>query len=432
LQHGIRTPADQVLAAMNRVYGSGLTTTSGGNVSLREPDGSIWITPGSLDKGSLRADQVVRVSAEGIAGGALRPSLELVFHRAIYEARPDAGAVIHAHPPALVAFSIAHEIPDTRVLPKTRSICGPIGYAPYALPGSQPLAENIAAVLSDGHDIAIMENHAVVCLGSSVGEACRRLESLELCARVILKAATLGTARALSEEQLALARAQEPPLPELAGARRPGGQAGDEEQARAEVCRFIERGCRQRLFSSNEGTISRRLDDRSFLITPFGYDRHEVVPEHLVLIREGHREAGKLPSRAVGLHREVYEAHAQIGAVILAQPANLMAFAVSHTKLDTRLMPESFVFLRDVPLVPFGAQYRKPAALARSLSRQQPVALIENECLLVTGKDLLQAFDRLEVAEFSAKSVLQAQAIGGVINITAEARQEISDTYIKD
>jgi len=432
LQNDSRAPAEQVVAAMDRIYGGGLTTTSGGNVSMRDREGSTWITPGSLDKGTLRADQVVRVSADGVPDGPLRPSLELVFHRAIYEARPDAGAVIHAHPPALVAFSIAHRIPDTRILPKTRAICGPIGYAAYALPGSEPLAENIALVLAEGHDIAVMENHAVVCLGTTLREACRRLESLELCARVIIKAAALGEVHALTEAQLALGDAQEPPLPELSAAGKSGEQVRVEDEARAEICRFIARGCRQRLFSSNEGTISRRLGERSFLVTPFGYDRYEVLPEDLVLIRDGCREAGKAPSRAVGLHREVYDAHPEIRAVILAQPANLMAFAVTCTKLDTRLMPESFVFLRDVPLVPFGPQYREPAALAAGLSRRRPLALIENECVLVTGGDLLQAFDRLEVAEFSAKSVLQARAIGGVINITEEARREIHDAYIKD
>jgi L-fuculose-phosphate aldolase len=214
---GPGAPAELVVAAMDRIYRGGLTTTSGGNVSMLDGSGTIWITPGSLDKGSLKAGQVARVSPDGTAAGPHPPSLELVFHRAIYQARPDAGAVIHAHPPALVSFSIAHKVPDTRILPKTRAICGPIGYADYALPGSEPLARNIAAVLSRGQDIAIMENHAVVCLGADLAEACRRLESLELCARVIIKASALGAVHLLSEEELAVAAEHEPPLPEFPG-----------------------------------------------------------------------------------------------------------------------------------------------------------------------------------------------------------------------
>ena len=145
-----------------------------------------------------------------------------------------------------------------------------------------------------------------------------------------------------------------------------------------------------------------------------------------------HIAATKEPSGAEALHRYLYLAHPEVGAIILAQPPNLTAFCVSHTKLDTRLMPESFVFPGDVPPLPFGSQYRDPRAVAGSISRKQPVALIENECVLAAGNDLLAAFDRLEVAELSAGSVLGAQAIGGVINMTAKARQEITDTYVKD
>ena len=425
------TPAQLVVAAMDRIYRGGLTTTSGGNVSMKL-DGAIWISPGSTDKGSLRADQVVRVSPAGIAVGAGRPSLELVFHQAIYEARPDAGAVIHAHPPALVAFSIAHGVPDTRVLPKTRSICGPVGFATYALPGSAALAQNIARILAGGHDMAIMENHAVVCLAASLPEACGRLETLELCAGAILKAGALGTVRTLTEEQLALAAAPVADLPESPADSPADSPPPAAEEARQELCGFIRRGCRQRLFSSNAGTISRRLDERSFLITPGGRDRNELAAGDLVAVRDGQRETGKRPSRAALLHRMLYELHPAVGAVILAQPPNLTAFCISHTRLDARIMPESFVLLREVELLPFGIQYRDPQALARSVSPRRPVVLIENEGVLVTGANLLQAFDRLEVAEFTASSILQARGLGAVVNLPEQARREISDAYIRD
>ncbi len=423
----LRTPARQVVAAMDRIYRGGLTTTSGGNVSMKA-DGAIWISPGATDKGSLRADQVVRVSPAGIAAGAGRPSLELVFHRAIYEARPDAGAVIHAHPPALVAFSIAHAVPDTRVLPQARFICGVVGYAPYALPGSEALARNIARILAGGHDMAIMENHAVVCLAADLPEACGRLETLELCAGAILKAGALGAVHPLSEEQLALAAAPVADLPESPADSPPPAA----EEARQELCGFIRRGCRQRLFSSNAGTISRRLDERSFLITPEGRDRNELAAGDLVAVRDGQRETGKRPSRTATLHRMLYERHPAVGAVILAQPPNLTAFCISRTRLEARIMPESFVLLREVELLPFGAQYRDPPALARGVSPRGPVVLIENEGVLVTGANLLQAFDRLEVAEFTASSILQARGLGAVVNLPEQARREISDAYIRD
>ena len=72
------------------------------------------------------------------------PSSEFPFHQAIYEARADIRAIVHAHPVALVAFSICRQTPDTRLFHQAHSVCGQTGFAPYALPGSEQLGSNIA------------------------------------------------------------------------------------------------------------------------------------------------------------------------------------------------------------------------------------------------------------------------------------------------
>ena len=104
---------------MERIYRYRMTTTSGGNLSIRDDDGSIWITPARVDKGSLRREDIVRVRPDGTVDGPHRPSSEFPFHRAIYAARPDLRAIVHAHPVALVAFSICRRVPDTRLLPQS-------------------------------------------------------------------------------------------------------------------------------------------------------------------------------------------------------------------------------------------------------------------------------------------------------------------------
>src|ERR1700739_2312899 len=91
-------PRDEILQAMERIYSYRMTTTSGGNLSIREDNGDIWITPARVDKGSLRREDIIRVPAGGSAEGPHRPSSELPFHRAIYEARPDLRGIVHAHP----------------------------------------------------------------------------------------------------------------------------------------------------------------------------------------------------------------------------------------------------------------------------------------------------------------------------------------------
>jgi L-fuculose-phosphate aldolase len=190
-------PRDAIMRTMERIYRYRMTTTSGGNISIRDDDGSIWITPARLDKGNLRRDDIVRVSADGSFDGPHRPSSEFPFHRAIYDTRPDLGGIVHAHPVALVAFSICRRVPDTRLLFQARHICGAVGFAPYALPGSAALGRNIAATFAEGFDCVVLENHGVVTAGPTLPNAFERFETLEFTAKTVIKASQLGEVRYL-------------------------------------------------------------------------------------------------------------------------------------------------------------------------------------------------------------------------------------------
>ena len=110
-------PADQIVMIMNRIYYYGMTTTSGGNLSIRDSEGTVWISPSGIDKGSLRREDIMQIKPDGTIVGIHRPSSEYPFHLAIYKKRPDLKAVLHAHPPALVAFSLLRKIPDTSIIP---------------------------------------------------------------------------------------------------------------------------------------------------------------------------------------------------------------------------------------------------------------------------------------------------------------------------
>ncbi|MDA3816182.1 MAG: class II aldolase/adducin family protein, partial [Prolixibacteraceae bacterium] len=195
-------PRDQIVLIISRIYNRGLTTTSGGNVSIIDENGDIWVTPSAIDKGSLRASDIVLVKNDGTIEGKHKPSSEFPFHKAIYEIRPELKAVIHAHPPALVSFSIAHTIPDTNVIPQAKYVCGPIGYAPYALRGSDELGDSIANVFKENYKAVIMENHGTVVGGSDMGDAFQRFETLEFSARTIINGKTIGEVKALSDEQI--------------------------------------------------------------------------------------------------------------------------------------------------------------------------------------------------------------------------------------
>jgi len=411
---------------MDRIYGYGMTTTSGGNLSVKDQEGSIWITPGGIDKGELKPEQIVRVDRSGEWEGPLRPSLELPFHQAIYAARPDAGAVLHAHPPALVSFSITDQIPDTSILPNARNVCGEVGFAPYALPGSAGLAKNVSEVFERGHDTVIMENHGIVTIGESVFQSFQRFETLDFCARLIINGKFLGKVHPLSPDKLNLSRRSIRPLPEAP----PGVPSRQEMELRKSMCTFIHRAYQQKLITSTEGTFSARMDEEHFVITPFGMDRKLIEPEDLVLIKKGRREKGKTPSRSVGLHQEIYKKYRHSNAIIIAHPPNTMAFGVSGTKIDTTAIPESYVFLRDIPLLPFGVQYEDDKTLAGVISDQVPIAMIENDCIIVSGKDLLNCFDRLEITEFIAESIISAKKLGTVHAMDHLRIQELKDAFL--
>src|SRR5215469_16562754 len=188
---------------MERIYRYRMTTTSGGNLSIREANGDVWITPARVDKGGLRREDIVRVSPDGTIDGIRKPSSELPIHRQIRQRRPELGGIVHAHPVALVAFSLVHQVPETRLFHQAWRVCGPVGFAPYRLPGSAALGEIVAETFANGFDCVILENHGTVTAGPTLHQAFRRFETLEFTAKTIIKGRLLGgDVRYLSDEQL--------------------------------------------------------------------------------------------------------------------------------------------------------------------------------------------------------------------------------------
>ena len=403
-------PRDEIVATIDRIYRYRMTTTSGGNVSVRDGGGDIWITPARLDKGALRPADIVRVrSADGGVDGPHRPSSEYPFHRAVYAARPDLHAIVHAHSVALVAFSMCRRLPPTRIVPEAHAVCGEPGRAPYALPGSAELGERIAAVFAAGYDCALLENHGVVVGGRSLAEAFARFETLEFCAKTAIKAQRLGRVRELEDAQLVIADVPRP----CEGVFEPGPASTAEREARQLVAEFVCRGYRQRLLTSTEGSFSARVgDDDTFVITARGTDRAHVTPERLVLVDGGRHEAGSTPSRAAAAHRAIYRRHPAVRAVVNAMPVNATAFAITGATLDARTIPESYLFLREVGRLPFGPHLSDPDAVAGALSPESPAAIIDNDGVIVVGTSVLDAFDRLEVLESTAEALINATTVG--------------------
>lgn len=409
-------PRYQLAEVMTRVYRQGMTTVSGGNCSIREPNGDLWITPAGVDKGTLTPEDMVLVRADGTIEGRHRPSSEFPFHRMIYEARPDIRSLVHAHPPGLVAFSIARKLPDTRIFPQARDLVGEVGYAPYALPGSEDLGRSIAGAFLSANYAVLLENHGVVVGGDDLLNAFWRFETLEYCAQIHLRASALGGYRALSDEEISLFSRTSHDLPEFSV----GHHSDGELERRIEICRFVARAYERRLMISTGGTVSARVGEDSFVITPFGKDRSYLEPQDLVLIDQGRVEQGKLPSRGVLLHRAIYRDHPEIGSIMSAQPPHAITYSIVERPFDTRTIPESYILLRDMPRVSYGIPYAHPETVSDRLKNSTPVLLLQNDSVLSTGRTLLEAFDRLEVAEFTAQALIETADIGELQPITLE------------
>ncbi len=417
-------PRRQLVEVMTRIYRQGMTTVSGGNCSVREPDGDLWITPAGVDKGTLTPDDMVLVRANGTIEGRHRPSSEYPFHRMIYEARPDIKALVHAHPPGLVAFSIARKLPDTRIFPQARDLVGEVGYAPYALPGSEELGQSIAGAFVGGNHAVLLENHGVVVGGDDLLDGFWRFETLEYCAQIQLRASALGGYHSLSDDEIGLFVQATHDLPEFV----PERHSDIELERRIDICSFVARAYDRRLMISTGGTISARVAEDAFVITPYGQDRRYLEPQDLVLVDQGRAERGKLPSRAVLLHRTIYRDHPEIGSIMSAQPPHATTYSIVEQRFDTRTIPESYILLRDMPRIGYGIPYAHPELVSERLQKDTPVLLLQNDSVLSTGRTLLEAFDRLEVAEFSAQALIETSSIGELQPITGE---ELTNLEIK-
>ncbi len=417
-------PAEQIAIIIGRIYRSEMTTTSGGNLSIMDENGDMWITPAAIDKGSLTPADIMCVKADGTIVGPHRPSSEYPFHKAIYKMNPHIHSVIHAHPPGLVTFSMVHQVPDTSIIPQARETCGPVGFAEYALPGSELLGKKIVAEFKKNPDYkaVIMENHGVVVAGEDIADAYQRFETLELCARTILNAKTLGEPKYLSEDQiLQHEKAVNTPFQHFMNVEHPS----DERAIRAEICKIVRRACSQGLMCSSYGTASVRWRGNDFLITPSSMQRWDLEPEDIVQVKDGMVEAGKNASRSVALHYEIYRRNPKVNSIILTQSPALMGFCTTGVKFDVRTIPESWIFLQDIPTFPFGSQYNEHLTELADEFKHRPFVMLENDSVVVTGDQLINTFDRLEVADFSARSLILAAPLGKLNPITDEEIEEL-------
>lgn len=318
------------------------------------------------------------------------------------------------------------QIPNTNIISQAKHICGPIGYAKYEIPGSEQLGDVIAEEFEKGYKAIIMENHGTVLGGSDLTDAFERFETLEFCARTILYGSQIGTPNYLNDNQIDAFEAQVPSsIPEMEITE----YTSNEVEKRLEICKIVQRSCQQGLMISSYGTVSMRWRNDDFLITPTDVNRWDMDIEDIVQIKDGKREKGKTPSRATWIHHEIYKRNPKINSIIMTQSPYLMAFGVTRSYLNVRTIPESWIFLQDIQSIAYGSHFRtnNNAEIFENLST---ALIIENDSVIITGDKLLQTFDYLEVAEFSAKSIVLGNSLGEMVPINDGQVEDLRQKFL--
>jgi L-fuculose-phosphate aldolase len=166
------------------------------------------------------------------------------------------------------------------------------------------------------------------------------------------------------------------------------------------------------------------------LITPSQKDRQRLRIDDLVLIEGDRHEPNKIPSRASRQHQAIYRAHPEIQSIVFAHPVNATAFSITAAPMDARTIPESYLFLRNVPRIPYGVQYGMGTpAIERTLSLKSPVAIVENDGAVVVGTSVLDVFDRLEVLESTAEAMIDASCVGEIITMHQTAIDDLHRAF---
>lgn len=181
-------PKQLLVEICHRLYERKLVSSTGGNVSLRSERG-IYITPTGYSLGEVTEEDIVEITLEGEILSQGKPSKEWRFHTGILKMRPDAGAVIHAHPTYTVAASCFKDLNFKDALPKLTPgyavRVGKLPAVPYAPPGSEELAKNVLEKLRD-HNAVLMQNHGVTVVAGDLRYAYILLEEIEENAHLFL------------------------------------------------------------------------------------------------------------------------------------------------------------------------------------------------------------------------------------------------------
>jgi L-fuculose-phosphate aldolase len=185
-----------------RMYARGYTASNDGNISVRLGSDRLLMTPKSVCKGFMTPDMMCITDLDGKKiQGDRDPSSEMLMHLEVYRQRPDAHAVVHAHPPTATGFAVAGIPLDRAVLAEVLTTLGSIPIAEYATPSTVELPEAVRRYIK-AHDGMLLANHGALTVGPDLFAAYYKMETIEHFASISLVARLLGRENLLSREEV--------------------------------------------------------------------------------------------------------------------------------------------------------------------------------------------------------------------------------------
>ncbi len=203
-----------------------------------------------------------------------------------------------------------------------------------------------------------------------------------------------------------------------------------ELEIKEQICAIGKRIYDKGMVASNDGNISVKLDDNTFLCTPTGVSKGFMTPEYICKVdADGNvieANEGFKPSSEIKMHMRVYKERPDVKSVVHAHPLYATSFAIAGIPLTDPIMPEAVIFLGEVPIAEYGTPSTNeiPDAISPYLQHYDAV-LLANHGALSFSDSLLNAYHKMESVEFYAQLMYQARMLGGPKLLTEEQVQRL-------
>ena len=185
------------------LYDRGYVAANDGNISVKVAENRLLITPSGVSKGRMTPEMLLVTDMDGtVIEGDRHPTSEGKMHLEVYRGRPDANAVVHAHPPVSTAFAVCRRGLET---PYLSELVAGLGQVPcttsFAMLSTEEVPESVRPYLAV-HNALLLANHGALAWGGDLWEAFDRLETVEHTAKIVLNAQLLGGGVPLTEEEV--------------------------------------------------------------------------------------------------------------------------------------------------------------------------------------------------------------------------------------